>query len=120
MILSDCRIGLKQIAEALSASFKCLHHLVNVVLDMRKIRIPICLGAEQKLSFNFTDHCTKKIIERRGGKLSKDVSSHVSMITPRDLVFKILTPLIRFDSVQLSYLSQLKKGLKGPKFSSSK
>ena len=37
MILSDRRIGLKRISEALNISYERVHHIVHVNLEMRKI-----------------------------------------------------------------------------------
>lgn len=51
MILSNRRIGLKQISEALNISYERVHHIVHVNLDMRKIAakwIPKCLNVDQK------------------------------------------------------------------------
>ena len=51
MILSDRRIGLKRISEALNISYERVHHIVHVNLDMRKFAakwIPKCLNVDQK------------------------------------------------------------------------
>ena len=47
MILSDRRIGLKRISEALNISYERVHHIVHVNLDMRKIAAK-CLNVDQK------------------------------------------------------------------------
>ena len=45
MILSDRRIGLKRISEALNISYERVHHIVHVNLDMKKIAAK-CLNVE--------------------------------------------------------------------------
>ena len=51
MILSDRRIGIKHISEALNISSERVHHIIHTDLDMKKISakwIPKCLNADQK------------------------------------------------------------------------
>ena len=53
MIISDCRVGIKKIAESLNILNELVFNIIHVNLDMKKIPakwVPKCLNFDQKRS----------------------------------------------------------------------